>query len=313
MNTTLYLIALIPPLLYGISNQIDKTLLSKYFNEGGVGTLIIISALLSIVSVPFVFLVDPTVLNVDTGHLPVLAFAGLLNVGLIWFYLRALNEDEPAVVIVFYQLVPVLGLLFGYTILGETINQMQLIAMGTILLGTSIVSFELQMEERGRLKFRAFTVFNMLGACTCWALETAVLKKVALEENIWRSLFWEQSMMVLVGILILIFIPAYRITFLRALKENSKKILFLNASNEVLYIIGNIIGAAAAMLAPIALILLAQPFQSIFVFVIGIMLTSYYAENKVAELRNICMSWHTWQKLLAIAITCLGSYLLLSS
>lgn len=307
MNQSWFLMALVPPLLYAVTIHIDRNLLGIYFKEGGVGTLVLVSSLLSIIPIPFFLWIDSSVLSVGIEHMPTLACAGLLNVVLIWFYLRAMNDDEPTVVIIFYSLVPVLGFVFGYFILDETITHVQLIAMATIICGTALVSFKI--GDKNKISLRAGTLVNMIIACTCWALEMTILKKVALEENMWRSLFWEHSMMVIIGILVFIFVPKYRHHFMVALRSNSKAILSLNATNEILYIIGNVVGAFASMKAPVALVLLAQPFQSIFVFGIAVFLTMYFPHltEEKADFK------HTLQKLLAICVTGIGTYLLLTS
>ena len=307
MALIVFLMALVPPLLYAVTNHIDRNLLGIYFKKGGVGTLVIVSSLLSIIPIPIFLWIDPTVLSVGMGNMPILALAGLLNVGLIWFYLRALQEDEPTVVIIFYSLVPVLGLVFGYFILDEVISRMQFIAMAVIILGTALVSFEIGDEND--LKLRKSTLVNMVVACTCWALEMTILKKVALTENMWRSLFWEHSMMVVVGMSIFTFVPTYRHHFMIALRSNSKAILSLNATNEILYIVGNVVGALASMMAPVALVLLAQPFQSIFVFVISVFLTKYFPKFSARKTEVK----HLVQKLLAISVTGMGTYVLLTA
>ena len=62
---TWFLIALIGPFLYALSNHIDKILLSKYFKEGGAGTLILFSSLLAGTALPFIYLADRTVISID--------------------------------------------------------------------------------------------------------------------------------------------------------------------------------------------------------------------------------------------------------
>lgn len=306
MNTLVFLMSLIPAFNYAMTNHIDRNLL-KGFKEGGVSTLVLISSLLSIIPIPVFLWIDPSVLSVGYVHMGVLAGVGILNVCLIWFYLRAMKDDEPTVVIIFYSLVPVLGLIFGYFILDEVISQKQLIAMAIIIFGTALVSFK--MDDKNSLILRKSTLVNMLVACTCWSLEMTILKKVALEENMWRSLFWEHSMMVFVGVLIFVCIPTYRKNFLIAMRTNSKRLLALNALNETLYIIGNVVGSFVSLLAPVALVLLAQPFQSIFVFLISMYLLKYfpmYSAEK-GELK------HLLQKIIAICVTGVGTYLLLTS
>src|SRR3989344_4602446 len=180
-----FFVALVPPLLYAVTNLLDKTLLSKYFQEGGVGTLLMFSALLSFIAVPLLYWMEPDILAVSGENLRTLAFLGFLDIVLVWSYLMALKDAESSATIFYYQLVPVLALIMGYFRLGETITELQLLAMAIIIFGTSLVSFE--NDENG-LKFKWKTVGFMLIACACWASESVFFKAVALEENICGSL-----------------------------------------------------------------------------------------------------------------------------
>ena len=147
----------------------------------------------------------------------------------------------------------------------------------------------------------------MTTASFFWALSSVIFKSVALEENVWRTLFWEHLMMVIVGIFVFIFAKSYRYNFLLALKENSKSILSLNVLNESLYMLGNIAFSFAYLLAPIALVLLTQSFQPFFVLVIGIILTLFFPKISVEKIE----AKHLWQKVIAIFITGIGAYMLL--
>ena len=302
-----FFIALIGPFLYALTNHIDKILLEKYFKESGVGTLILFSSLASVFVLPFLFLADRTILNVSGINILFLAVVGILSVLILWCYLLALKNDEASIVIVFYQLVPVFGSILGYFVLGELLTQLQLIAMALIILGTTVISFEIDSENK--LKLRRKTILPMLAAAFFWALESVIFKAVALEENIWRSLFWAHFMLLLVGIFIFIFIRSYRINFLLAIKNNSKEILSLNFLNEFLYILGNIAVAFAYLLAPIGLVLLTESFQPIFVLTVGIFLTVFFPKISVEKIH----AKHLWPKIIAICITGIGTYLLFVS
>jgi drug/metabolite transporter (DMT)-like permease len=303
---TWFLIALIGPFLYALTNHIDKILLEKYFKEGGAGTLILFSSLLSAIALPFLFFADTSVFAVDTKSIIALAVVGVLNLAVLWLYFLALSDEEASITVVFYQLVPVFGLALGYFILGETVAKIHLLAMAIIILGTSIVSFEVDQENKFSLRRK--TIFLMVSASFLWALESVIFKAVALEENVLRSLFWENLMLVIVGMIIFVLVKTYRNNFLSALKQNSKAVLSLNVANESLFMLGNAAFAFAYMLAPIALILLTQSFQPIFVFAIGIFLTIFFPKISAEKIQAM----HLWQKFFAICITGIGTYILLS-
>jgi len=302
-----FFLALIGPFLYALTNYIDKIILEKFFKTGGVSTIILISSLLSVFVLPVLFWADPTAFSMPIVDIIVLAIVGVLNILLLWCYLLALRDEEASVAIVFYQLVPVIGLVLGYFILGETLTQVQLIAMAIIILGTTTISFEVDTENHFTLRRR--TIALMLAASFFWALESVLFKAVALEENVLRSLFWEHLMLVVVGIGIFACVRSYRTHFLSAMRSNSKAILLLSATNEGLYILANFVFAFAYMLAPVSLVLLTNSFQPIFVLAIGVFLTVFFPHIATEKIQ----AKHLWQKGLAIGITGIGTYLLLSS
>lgn len=302
MELSIFILAVLSPFLYATTNHIDNILLKRYFKEGGVGALILISALLSVFALPILVLIDPTVLDVDWTSRFILFGVGLLNAILLWAYLQALNSDEPTVVIIFYQIVPVLGLVLGYLVLGETITTDQLIAMGTIILGAIILTVAL--DEDGVIVFRLRTAAYMTIASFCWAAESTVFKLVALEENPTRSFFWEHTALVAIGLLIYALVPRYRNSFKSAIRLNSKPILGLNFLNEGFYIAGNYVAAIVVIMIPVSMTLLMNSFQPIFVLLIGLALTILLPKIQVEHVngRNL------WQKLIAIALTGAGTY-----
>lgn len=302
-----FFIALIGPFFYALTNHIDKILLEKYFKEGGVGTILLFSSLLSVFALPFFFLADRTILDVGGVQILVLAIVGILNVLVLLCYLIAVKNDEASVVVVFYQLVPVFGCILGYFILGEILTKMQIIAMVIVILGATIISFEIDIDNS--FKLRKKVIIPMLAAAFFWALGSVLFKLVAIDENVWRSLFWEHLMLVIVGLFIFIFMRPYRNNFLKAIQSNSKKVLSINFLNESLYILGNVAFAYAYLLAPIGLVLLTESFQPIFVLIIGIILTIFFPKISQEKIQ----AKHIWLKIIAICITGVGTYLLFVS
>lgn len=295
---------MIPPLLWAMCNHIDKIVLERYFKEGGVGTLIIVSALASVIASPFLYMIDPSVLDVGRGNFGIIVVTAVLDIVLLWAYLNAMQKDDSSRVIVYYQLVPIFGIVAGWVFLGEVISNDQLVAMAVVILGTSIVSLE---NVEGRFRFKGRTVGYMLIACACWAAELAIFKVVALEENAWRTLFWKHIVLMVLGVLMVLFIPRYRVSFQAAMRTNSIPLLSANLLNEVLYMLGTVSYGLAAMLAPVALVLLTETFQSIFVFIMAIFIARFLPKLATERIDRA----HVAMKGVAICITGLGTYLLL--
>jgi drug/metabolite transporter (DMT)-like permease len=317
MTTSLLLLALISPLIYAATNHLDNILLQKYFKEGGVGTLILFSSLFSVFALPVFYFIDPNVLGSGGGSILLLMTVGLLNVILIWFYLKALFTDEPTVVILYYQLVPVIGLVSGYFLLGETISEREAWAMGVIILGASLLT--VAMNEDGKIELRLKTAYYMLIASVCWASESTLFKLAmkwsseadrlqltALESNVWRSLFWEHVALVLIGILIYWLAPHYRNSFNKTLKLNSVPILVINVVNEIAYIAANSIAAFVVARVVVPITLLMNSFQPAFVLLMGIVL-KYSLPNLEVEHVN---GRNKFQKATALLLTVVGVCLL---
>lgn len=308
MDHTWFVLAIASPFLWSLCNHIDKHLLSKYFEDRdeGVGALMIVSALASVIATPFLFIADSSVMDIGAGSFWIIATTALLDVLTLWAYLKAMQRDDASNVILYYQLVPVLGIIAGYVFLGEIITRTQLIAMSIIILGTSIVSFA---NVEGKFHFKKHTVGFMLLACSCWAAELAIFKVAALEENALRSMFWKHVVLVVIGLFMFMFVPGYRTSFLKVMQCNSVPVLGLNLLNECLYMLGTITYGFAVVLAPVALVLLTEAFQSIFVFLIAVTLVCVWPNIATEDIRR----YHVQKKMAAITVTCIGTYFLLSN
>jgi len=69
---------------------------------------------------------------------------------------------RSSIVIVFYQLVPVFAFVLGYLILGEVLTILQLIAMALVIFGTTIISFEVDIDNK--FKLRRKVILPMIAA-----------------------------------------------------------------------------------------------------------------------------------------------------
>lgn len=294
-----------PSFLYAVCNHIDKHLLDRYFKGRlGVLTLLFVSAIVSGLAIPFLWYFSPTsVIPEAWPHLVAFVVVGLLHVALLWFYLTALNMEDTTTIIIFYSILPVLGLTASNVFLGEVLLPMQLLAMVIIIVGVLIVSFE-KKDGGKEYRFKAKAAFLMFMASLCWALGDVVFKFVALQENVWRSLFWEHITLTIVGMIMYLALPSIKSQFRQAMRANSGKIIALNLTSEILYILANIISAFPLIMVQIAAVHLVQAFQPVWVFVIGLLLWKT-GLSKEAFTRGQLI-----QKLLATVIAVYGMYLL---
>jgi drug/metabolite transporter (DMT)-like permease len=299
-----FLFAIIPPVLWAIVNHIDKYLLTRHFKSGGVATLLIFSSVISIFVLPILYAFNPAITNVSGLDILILFLNGIVLAFALWVYFIALNEDDASVVVIFYQLIPVFGLIAGYFILGESITNKELLAMLLIVFGTMIISFKI--NPNNSIKFRTKTVVFMVTSAVLCAINSVMFKFVALEESVLLSLFWEHLGIGVFGVALFLISRKYRQEFLVMVRGNSKSVFAMNIFNEILNIGGNFIASYAYMLAPVSLVLLVNSYQQTFVLIIGIFLTLFFPFIYREDLRARVLI----QKIIALVVIGIGTYFL---
>jgi drug/metabolite transporter (DMT)-like permease len=306
--TNWFLIALIAPLLWSIVNHLDKYILSKYLKDRGVGALLIVSALSSIVVLPFlVYFYHSELFNISNNDLIILIFVGFLSAGALYFYLEGMKEEEASIVVPLFQLVPVFGYFLGYFILGESLNLTQLFAALLVMCGIIALAVEIDVDNKVTLKTKVLILITT--SSFLFALHDILFKKVAIVESFWISVFWQYVSLSIVGLLIFIFIKKFRDDFFLMFSNSGTKIFSLNIISEILYIIGNLANNFATLLAPVAVVLVVSSYQPLFVFVIGIFLTLFLPKISIEKISGK----HLIHKLLSILIIIIGSYFLYSA
>ena len=134
-----------------------------------------------------------------------------------------------------------------------------------------------------------------------------LFKKVAIIESFWVSVFWQYLSLTIFGLLILLFVKKFRKEFLEMFfHDMGKKVLFVNFSSEILYILGNLANSFATLLAPLAIVLVVSSYQPLFVFIGGILLTKFLPHISTEKISRK----HFYHKLISILIIIIGSYFL---
>lgn len=296
-----FLIALIAPALWSISNHIDKYLISRYF-KGAAGALIIFSALISVLVVPVIYLFHPAVLAIAPYQALLVVICGVLDILAVTFYLYALQKGEASVVVPLFQLIPILAFILAYFFLGEQLTQIQLLGAALVIIGSIVLSLDLQ----NRLpKLRGRVVALMLLSSLFIAISALVFKAVAIEVNFWTTSFWNYIGLIITGLIFLIFVPSYRKEFIQACRTSSKAVIGINILNEIVNVVASLVMRFASLLAPLALVAtVSNGFQSVFVFLIGIIITLWWP-----KLGQENLHWKSLlQKALTIAIMVIGTY-----
>lgn len=298
-----FIIALIAPFLWAITNHIDKYLINKYFRNRGIGSIIIFSSLIGIFVLPFILIIHPAVFAIK----PILALLIVIN-GSIYVlgllpYLYALAEDEASIVVPLLQTIPVFSYVLAFFVLGERLTGIQVIASLLIILGAIVLSLDLNQKK---IKFKKKVFWLMFLASFLAALNGLIFKYVAIQEDFWTTSFWEYIGFAILSIILLVFIKSYRNQFLLVIRNNKRVVLGWNTINEVLNIIAKIVMNFATLLAPLALVWVVNGFQPFFVLIFGIIITLFFPYFG----KEILVKKYLIQKVIAIAIMFVGVYML---
>ncbi|ACL63148.1 EamA family transporter [Methylobacterium nodulans] len=265
-----FFIALWAPFLLACANHNDKLLLSKYFKDKTIGPIVIFSSLFSGVAIPIALLIQPNVYEVSLVQGSALVTTGMLSVVAGVFYLYALDLDEASFVTPFYQTVPIFAYFLGYFILGETITLSQGLGSSVIIAGA--IALSLEFGQRG-IRFKRNVVALMLVASFLSAINGVVFKLIAVSKGFWVSLFWGFIGQVIAGFIFLVCVPSYRRDFITLLKQQKVPAAGLIALSRTLFSVSEAVTLYATLLAPVALVLVVNSFQPLFVFMLGIVLT----------------------------------------
>ena len=301
-----FFIALIGSILYTIADHTDKYIISRHLRGGAVGSLIIFSSIFSIVALPVIIFLHPAVFNVSLLKAVILAINGMIVVIAILCYFYALHRDETSFVIPFLQTIPIFAFILGYFIIGETIAVTQGIAALIIILGAIVLSFRFRSKN---IYFKKEVVVLMLTASLLYATNGVIFKLIAVDNGFWLSTFWSLIGKIVLGLGFFALVPTYRGQFLAMIRENKMAILGLNSLSETLFLTAEAVTQYATLLAPVALVLLVNSFQPLFVFIIGILLTLFFPKiaRESIELKQI------FQKVIGIGIILIGSYFIIGN
>lgn len=300
-----FFIALVAPLLWAFVNHIDKHLLSRYLKVEGPGPLMIFSSLAGAIVLPFAFFFYPDIFNISTKDAAILLAGGVFSAFAVFFYFKALFQDEATNVVPLFQTIPVFGLFLSYFILDEIIPAQQIVGSVVIVVGAIYLSIEKVNSNKYIFSLRNKSTLFMLFSSFLYAVYGVLFKFVAVKDDFWLSIFWQNLGLFIVGLFFSICIKKYRKDFLSLYKINGNKLLGINLFNETLTLVGNIIFSYAILLAPVALVMTVGGYQPIFVLIIGLIIARFTS----SEIKEDISKDQLLRKVISIALITLGSIL----
>ena len=261
--------AFMGPVFWAASTHMDKYLVDRYFKHSDVGVLLVFTALIGLVMLPFILYWQPAVLALAWRDILVIAFSGVLYMAAMYFYLQALQTNEASVVAPFFQAGPLFAYALAYLVLGETLTRVQLMGGALIVSGGLLLSLH---PAGGRVRLRL--VLLMLACAFILAVSSVIFKAFAVKDAFWSTTFWTYLGEALYGFWLLA-LPGPRRQFIALMRRNTGAVISVNAVNELINLGGSLGMRYAVLLAPLSLVQAIGSTTTLFVFLFGVLLSLF--------------------------------------
>jgi drug/metabolite transporter (DMT)-like permease len=202
----------------------------------------------------------------------VMTASGVLYMGAMLFYLRAIQSEEASVVAPLFQANTLFTFALALVFLHEVPRWQQLAGAGLVVAGALGLSLDRKLHL-GRFKPRL--ILLMCGATFVLALSSVVFKFFAVQDAFWSTTFWTFVGEGLFGAAILA-VPHYRKQFVHLFRRNPGAVIGVNAANELINLGGGLGVRYASLLAPVGLVSAISATSTFFVFLFGILLTLFF-------------------------------------
>jgi len=258
--------------LWAISVHFDKYLVERFFKNSDVAVLLLFTAFIGVLMLPFIWFLEPGVVHHDIGSIALMTLSGILYLSALLLYLRALQSEEASVVAPFFQAGPLFGYVLAYLVLGETLTPRQMAGGALIVVGALFVSIRLGQSVK---IFKARLAMQMLACGFIMALSGLIFKMFALKVEFWTTIFWMFVGEAIFGIGLLT-ITSYRRQFLALFHQHTIALLSINGSNEIINLSGSLGNRYALLFAPLSIVQAIGSTTTLFVFAFGIVLSIFF-------------------------------------
>src|SRR3978361_599030 len=113
------LLAFLGPVCWAVSTHIDKYLVDRYFRDSDTAVLMLFPAVTGVALLPFIWWIEPAILRPALGAIAVMTMSGVLYMGAMLFYLRAIQSEEASVVAPLFQANTLFTFALGLILLHE--------------------------------------------------------------------------------------------------------------------------------------------------------------------------------------------------
>jgi uncharacterized membrane protein len=150
------------PVPWAASTHIDKYLVDRYFAHSDTAVLMVFTALIGALALPFIAWVQPDV-RPQAWAIGIMVLSGVLYMGAMLFYLRAIQTTEASVIAPLFQTSTLFTVLLVWLLLHESQGWRQLAGVGLIFAGVAALGCGLMMSLSAVL-FKLFALKKISGS-----------------------------------------------------------------------------------------------------------------------------------------------------
>lgn len=292
-----YFFAALTPVLYSVSNFMDKFLVDKRIKEPLVitSTFSITSGILGLIFLAFIGFPWPGLFQIL-----LIIGSGLLLTFYLLPYYQAMRLDDASRVVPLFQFIPVFTLIMSTVFLKETLAGKQIIGLILVVVAGVLISAE--KIEAGIFKPRK-SLWLMLLSGFMYGTIGIIFRFVARDIGFWTILGY-QYLGTGLGGLVLLTLPKVR---------NAIKVEWVQIKSSLgIITTNNLIGTVAQMSEVYAVTLVAVPLvniisgiQPVLVLIFGFVLSVWFPHIIKEDIRKVVVV----HKILSIAIILVGLYL----
>ena len=258
------------PVLWALSTHIDKYLVEKFFKTTGVGTLLIFTSLIGLIGLPIIWaFVD--VFSIGTTGVIVTSVSGLLYMTAMYFYLRALQQEEATTIAPLFQTSTLFTYAIAYFVLHETLTTQRIVGGLLVMASAAVISY----DPDDKRKFKLPIVALVLACTATLAVSAVIFKFFAIKNAFWPVTFWTFAGEAVFGAAMLA-VPFYRREFMGMFAKHPGAVIGINAANELINLGGGLAARWASLLGPVSLVQAIGGTTSFFVFLFGVLISLFF-------------------------------------
>lgn len=290
--------ALLAPIFWAGANVVDKFLLTKYIRNPF--SYQILGIFIYIPIIPLLLFLIPITSSYPGFLLGIII--GLIDIGTILFYNKAMMLEEASRVIPLSYLNVVFVLPLAYLFFGEFLSLQKYFGVILLVIGAMLISYKKINGEKWKFSpaFKFILILALL-----WAFINISDKFTLGFIDYWSFIFWLTVGYMIAGLILFSF-KKLRQEFLRVARKMNKKILSVRALSVIFYYVGLVFFFLALTKGFVSLVSAVISIQPFITFLYTTTLTLFVPQviKEKIDKRTISL------KLIAICLIFLGVWLI---